>query len=234
MNDTFSRTVRLIGDEAFCRLQKSHVTVVGIGGVGGHCAEALVRSGIGTLTFIDGDRVSESNLNRQFVALCSTIGHNKVDVMRARAHDINPDCNVTAIVEFFMPENDIIPMCDIVVDAIDQLKAKIGLVLRCRERGIGIISSMGAGNKLNPGLFKACLLQDTHTDPIARIMRRELKREGITDLRVVWSPELPKIVNPDDTGGMRGAPGSIAYVTAAAGLMLAGCVVNAIIGDELG
>ncbi|MGN1234980.1 MAG: ThiF family adenylyltransferase [Christensenellaceae bacterium] len=212
------------------RLKKARVALFGVGGVGGHVAEALARSGVGAIDLIDDDTVSVTNLNRQLVALHSTIGRRKVDVAAERILDINPDCAVTRWQTFFLPEtSDSFPFdrYDYVVDAIDTVAGKIELVLRCREANVPVISSMGAGNKLDPTAFEVADLYETSVCPLAKVMRRECKRRGIEKLKVVYSKELP--LTPlacDEASGKRQTPGSVAFVPAVVGLILAGEVVK--------
>ena len=222
--EQFQRTIRLAGEDAFEKLQRSHVAVFGVGGVGGYVVEALTRSGIGEITIVDKDDVDITNLNRQIIALQSTVGKPKVEVMKARMLDINPDVKVHAIKEFFLPETAGMfdfSSYDYVVDAVDTVTAKIELVMRCSETGTPVISSMGAGNKLHPELFKVADIYKTSVCPLAKVMRRELKERGIKHLKVVYSEEIPKKF--DD--GLR-SPASIAFVPSAAGLVLAGEVIR--------
>jgi len=213
-------------------LCQARVAVFGVGGVGGYVCEALARSGVGSFDLIDSDTVSASNLNRQIIALKSTVGRRKVDVMRARILDINPDAVVRTFCTFVLPETigtfDF-SAYDYIVDAIDTVSAKIALVETADRAGVPIISSMGAGNKLDPTRFVVTDLFKTTTDPLARVLRRELKQRGIKKLKVVWSdePPLTPFETPDgETKGGRPAPGSVAFVPSVAGLILAGEVVK--------
>ncbi len=232
MPDQFSRTELLLGREAMARLAGARVAVFGVGGVGGHAAEALARSGVGTLDLVDGDRVSLTNLNRQIVALHSTLGMYKAEAARARFLDINPDMTVNAWKLFYGPDTEAqfdLSGYDYVVDAVDTLSAKIELVLRAQAAGTPIISSMGAGNKLDPAGFRVGDIYATSVCPLARAMRHELRKLGVKHLKVVWSPEEP--IKPaeaveDDRDSRRLVPGSTAFVPAAAGLVLAGEVVR--------
>ncbi|WP_026507744.1 tRNA threonylcarbamoyladenosine dehydratase [Butyrivibrio sp. MC2013] len=225
MTDFLTRTRRTLGDEPVKRLELSHVAVFGIGGVGGHVCEALVRSGIGAIDIIDKDRVCISNLNRQIIALHSSLGRYKTDVMKERILDINPDCKVNTHRAFFLPENASefdFTSYDYVVDAIDTVTAKLELVKCCKEAGTPIISAMGAGNKLDPSRFEVSDIMDTTEDPLARVMRRELRKRGIDHLKVVYSKESPR-KNPTKT---RMSPGSLSFVPGAMGLIIAGEVIK--------
>ncbi len=219
----FSRTISLIGEDAFAKLKRAKVAVFGLGGVGSYVAEALARCGIGTLALIDADTVEESNCNRQLVALCSTIGKNKVDVMRERIADINPACNVLAYPTFYLPENADefhLSEYDAVADAIDTVTAKIELAVRAEREGFYLISAMGTGNKLDPSRFETADIYSTSVCPLARVMRRELKARGVKGLRVVYSKEEPRVSVFGRT------PGSIAFVPSVAGLMMASEIVR--------
>ena len=221
----FSRTELLLGEEAMNKLKNSHVAVFGIGGVGGYVCEALVRSGIGAFDLIDKDTVDLTNLNRQIIATRSTIGRYKAEVMKERMLDINPDVDVRIHNSFFLPDNaDEFPFSeyDYVVDAVDTVTAKIALVMKCQSEGIPIISSMGAGNKLDASAFKVADIYKTNVCPLAKVMRRELKKRGIRKLKVVYSEEIPTrpVNNPENV------PGSVAFVPSAAGLIIAGEVVK--------
>lgn len=223
MRDQFSRTQLLLGPEAMDTLQNAHVAVFGIGGVGGFTVEALVRSGVGAIDLIDNDRICVTNLNRQIIALHSTIGQYKTDVMEARIHDINPDCRVTSHKCFFLPETkDQFDFSEYsyVVDAVDTVTAKIALVLACREAGVPIISCMGAGNKLDPTAFEIADIYQTSMCPLAKVMRRELKKRGVRQLKVVYSKEQPL---------RHQIPGSVAFVPSVAGLAVAGEVIKDLI-----
>ena len=234
MSTDFSRTERLLGKDAMDALKSARVAVFGVGGVGGYVCEALARSGVGSLDLIDSDVVSPSNLNRQIIALQSTVGRMKVDVMRERLLDINPDLTVRTFPVFVLPENiGDFPFAgyDYIVDAIDTVAAKIALIEAADRVGVPIISSMGAGNKLDPTRFTVTDLFKTTTDPLARVLRRELRSRGITKLKVVWSdePPLTPVATADgETNGGRPAPGSAAFVPSVAGLILAGEVVKAL------
>ena len=218
----FQRLKLLIGEENFSKLGKSTVAVFGVGGVGSFAVEALARSGIGHLVLIDKDDIDATNINRQIHALGSTVGKSKVEVMRERIHDINPAAQVDTIQKFFLPDENVedffICRYDYVVDAIDTLTAKIFLVEECNRRGLKIISSMGAGNKLDATRFKVSDIFQTSVDPVAKIMRKKLKERGIKNLKVVWSDENPLPV--------KDFIGSAAFVPSVAGLIMAGEVVK--------
>ena len=192
--EQFARTEKLLGKEAVQRLYSARVAVFGIGGVGGYAVEALARSGVGALDLVDSDTVCESNLNRQIIALHSTIGRSKTEVMRERIFDINPQINVNVYDCFFLPQNaGEFPFSeyDYVVDAVDTVTAKLELILRAKEAGVPIISCMGAGNKLDPTQFRVADIYQTKICPLAKVMRRELKKRGVEQLKVVYSEEEP-------------------------------------------
>lgn len=220
--ERFAREELLVGKEGIGKLASSHVAVFGIGGVGSFCAEALVRAGIGEITFVDSDAVQDSNSNRQLVALASTLGRAKVDVMAERALDINPDLKVHAIRAWFGSNNAqqmLSPGFDYVADAIDSVESKLELIRKCRESGIRIASSMGAGNKLDATGFRIADISSTHTCPLAKTIRTRLKREGITNgVTVVFSETEPVRRAP-------GPPGSISFVPSVAGLLLAQVII---------
>ena len=245
----FSRTELLFGKEAMDKLAGSKVAVFGIGGVGGYVCEALVRSGVGAFDLIDDDKVCLTNLNRQIIATRSTVGKYKTDVMRDRMLDINPNVEVEVHKCFFLPENaddfhwD---SYDYVVDAVDTVTAKIALVMKCKEKNIPIISSMGAGNKLDGSQFKVADIYKTKVCPLAKVMRRELKKRGVKKLKVVYSEEIPTRPIEDMAISCRnncicppGAehkcterrdiPGSVAFVPSVAGLIIAGEVAKDLI-----
>jgi len=226
-DDRFQRTKLLIGEENFLKLQNSTVAIFGIGGVGSFTVEALARTGIGHLVLIDKDNVDVTNINRQLHALTSTVGKSKVEVLRERIFEINPAAKVDTIQKFYLPgesvENFFICDYDYVVDAIDTITAKISLVLECKRRGIKIISSMGAGNKLDPARFKVADIFQTKVDPVAKVMRKKLKEYGVESLKVVYSEEIPQKVSAEKIIG------SVAFVPSVAGLILAAEVVNSVI-----
>ena len=223
------RTVKLIGEEDAALLAKRHIAVFGLGGVGGMVAEALARAGLGALTLFDGDVVEESNLNRQVVALRSTLGQNKAEAMKQRVEDINPVCRVVAQPVFYTSGNAFeypFDAYDYVVDAVDDVGAKLEIITRAKAAGVPVISAMGAGNKLHPEGFQVADIAKTEVCPLARVMRRELKKRGITGVKTVFSQETPRTVPADER---RPAPGSISFVPGAAGLVLAGAVVRDIL-----
>ena len=239
MGNPFSRTELIFGPEAMDKLAAAHVAVFGIGGVGSYCVEALARSGIGALDLVDNDVYTETNLNRQLYALRSTLGQYKTDAAAERIRDINPECAVRSLRVFYLPETaDLFDFSqyDYVVDAVDTVAAKIALVLRAKEAGVPVISSMGAGNKIDPSAFRVADLYETAVDPLARVMRTELKKRGVRQLKVVYSPELPLSPKPGrdpaegPSGSRRSVPGSCAFVPSAAGLILAGEVVKDLTG----
>lgn len=235
MSGAFARTELLLGSDAMERLRQSRVAVFGVGGVGGYAVEALARSGVGALDLIDNDTVALSNLNRQIIALRSTVGQYKVDVACARVHDINPDCAVRVYKTFFLPETAQafdFSQYDYVVDAIDTVKGKLGLIEQAQAAGTPIISAMGAGNKLNPALLEVADIYQTSVCPLARVMRYECRRRGVRRLKVVYSKETP--VRPrqksDEVTVRRDIPGSTAFVPSAAGMLLAAEVIKDLIG----
>lgn len=229
--ERFSRTALIIGGDGVERLADAKVIVFGVGGVGSFVAEALARGGIGTLTLVDADTVSESNINRQLVALDSTVGRYKAEVMKERIHDINPQCNVTVHNLFFSHENAsdfCLERYDYAVDAIDSVTSKLELAVLCSELHIALISSMGAGNKLNPTAFEVTDIYKTSVCPLARVMRHELRKRNIPALKVVYSKEEP-ITQPPRNDGARTPPGSISFVPSAAGLIIASEVIKDIL-----
>ena len=234
MHQEFSRTAMLIGDEAVARLNHCKVAVFGLGGVGSFVVEALARSGVGHLVLIDSDKVCLTNLNRQLLALHSTIGRPKVDVMRERIHDINPRIVVETHQVFYLPETSeglLDPDLDYIVDAIDTVSAKIDLVVRAKAMGIPIISCMGAGNKLDPTRFEVADIYETSICPLSKVMRRELKKRQVDSLKVVYSKEEPIVLDLQGTpvGHHKRVPGSIAFVPSVAGLIMAGEVIKDLI-----
>lgn len=250
MLNPFSRTELLIGKEGLEKLERARVAVFGIGGVGGYVVEALARSGVGALDLIDDDKVCLTNLNRQIIAAGSTIGKYKVDVARDRILDINPRAAVNVHKTFYMPETAEefdFSVYDYVVDAIDTVTGKLALAEQAKTAGVPIISSMGAGNKMDPTAFEVADIYETSVCPLARVMRRELKKRGITELKVVYSREKPltpleneenscrtECVCPPGTvrkcAGRRQVPGSNAFVPPVAGLIIAGEVVKDLCG----
>ncbi len=232
----FERTELLIGAESIEKLKISRVAVFGIGGVGGYVVEALARSGVGELDLIDSDTVCESNLNRQIIALHSTLGMLKTEAAAARVRDINPEIRVNLHNCFYLPENAAefdFSAYDYVVDAVDTVTAKIDIIVRAKEAGVPVISSMGAGNKLDPAGFEVADIFKTEMDPLAKVMRHELRKRGIKSLKVVYSKERPiQPVNAPgpESGSGRATPGSIAFVPSVAGLIIAGEVVRDLAG----
>jgi len=231
-DERFQRTRLLIGEENFLKLQAATVAIFGVGGVGSFTVEALARSGIGHLVLIDKDDVDVTNINRQIHALTSTVGKSKVELLRERIFEINPAAKVDTVQKFYLPdepvENFFICRYDYVVDAIDTITAKISLVLECQKRGIKIISSMGAGNKLDPTRFKVADIFQTSVDPVAKVMRKKLKENGVKNLKVVYSEEIPRQIDAANLTGK--VIGSVAFVPSVAGLILASEVVKDIGG----
>ena len=243
MLNQFSRTALLVGQEAIEKLQASRVAIFGIGGVGGYVAEALARSGVGCFDLIDNDTVALTNLNRQIIATHDTIGQPKVQVMAERIHAINPEAVVHVHQCFFLPENAHefdFAQYDYVVDAVDTVAAKIAIIMAAKAANVPVISSMGAGNKMDPGKFQVADIFKTSVDPLARVMRQEMKKRGVKKLKVVYSTELP--LTPVDAEGAcqaeapqrRALPGSTAFTPSAAGLLLASEVMKDLIGWDGG
>lgn len=236
MSDQFSRTELLLGKAAMEKLSRSRVAVFGIGGVGGYVCEALARSGVGSFDLVDNDKVSVTNLNRQIIATHRTIGKEKVEVMKERIMEINPDAHIRIYNCFFLPENaDGFPFCeyDYIVDAVDTVTAKIELIVRAKENHVPVISSMGAGNKLDAGRFQVADIYQTRVCPLAKVMRHELKKRGIQKLKVVYSEEVPvqpsvnsSLSETEQITGKRAVPGSVAFVPSVAGLLIAGEVIK--------
>ncbi len=246
MSGQFSRTSLLYGAEAMERFAAARVAVFGIGGVGGYVVEALARSGIGALDIIDDDRVCLSNINRQIIATTKTVGRYKVDVAEERILDINPDCMVRIYKTFFLPETQDqfdFSEYDYVVDAIDTVTGKLAIIEKAKKEGTPVISSMGAGNKLNAALFEVADIYQTSICPLAKVMRHECKKRGIDSLKVVYSKEMPmkpledtvadseeESCDPTEAGSKhtkrRSIPGSTAFVPSVAGLIIAGEVIN--------
>lgn len=247
MDEQFSRSALLLGEDAINTLSNSRIAVFGVGGVGGYCVESLARSGVGTLHLYDDDTVSASNLNRQIAALHSTLGRPKVQVMAERVQDINPACDVQAIRMFYLPANaDEVDLSqyDYVVDCIDTVAAKLELICRCTALNVPIISAMGTGNKLDPSALRVSDISKTTGCPLARVMRKELRKRGIEHLKAVWSTEEPRKpleqaaaeaplqsdTRPGSTA-RRDTPGSLPFVPAAAGLLLASTVLRYLIDE---
>lgn len=236
MLNQFSRTELLFGSEALAKLKKAHVAVFGIGGVGGHVVEALARSGVGSFDLIDNDTVALTNINRQIIATLDTVGQPKVEVMRQRILSINPEAEITLHQCFFLPENKDdfdFSKYDYVVDAVDTVAAKIAIVLAAKEAGVPVISSMGAGNKVNPAMFEVADIYKTSIDPLARVMRQAMKKHHIKKLKVVYSKELPLLQVDElkdechaEVPKRRALPGSNAFCPSVAGLIIASEVIK--------
>ena len=237
-DEKFYRTELLLGSKAMERLRGSTAAVFGIGGVGSFAVEALARTGVGRLILVDHDAVDVTNINRQLHATTKTLGQSKTALMKARVLEINPEARVDVIDEFYLPSNGdadrfFIGRYDCVLDAIDTVSGKLGLVIECERRGIPIVSSMGAGNKLDPTAFRAGDLFETTVDPIAKVMRKKLKELGIKKLRVVYSTESPMSLNLTDEQKNSGKKiiGSISFVPSVAGLILAGEAIKLLVSD---
>ena len=235
MDDRFSRTEMLIGNEGMEKLKDAKVAVFGIGGVGSFVCEGLARSGVGNFILIDYDRIDESNINRQLIATADTIGKCKVDLMRERILQINPNANVEVHKEFYMADSqtDIITEdLSYAVDCVDTIMAKIAIICKCEAIGVPVISSMGTGNKLDPTMFEVADIYDTMVCPLAKIMKKDLRKRGIEKLKVVYSKEHP--INTNDCAINRDrkykVKGSISFVPSVAGLIIAGEVIKDIVG----
>ena len=232
IKEEFSRTAYVYGEEAIEKLNKSRVAVFGVGGVGGYICEALVRAGVGSIDIFDRDTVSVSNINRQIIALHSTVGRPKVEVMRERMLDINPDCKVNAYNVFYLPENaDEVDLSgyDYIADAVDTVAAKLEIAERAYKLGIPTISAMGAGNKTDPTRFEVADIANTTVCPLARVMRKELKARGVKKYKVVYSKEEPRKSGVTDEETGKAIPGSLSFVPSAMGLIMAGEIVNDIL-----
>lgn len=230
--EKFSRTELLIGEKAVEKLANSRVAVFGVGGVGGYVVEALVRSGVGTLDLIDNDDVSISNINRQIIATTKTVGRSKVEVAKERALEINPNVKINTYQMFYTPETAgqfDFSQYDYVVDAIDTVVGKLSLVERAKSAGTPIICAMGAGNKLDPTKFEVADISETSVCPLARVMRTELKKRNITDVKVVYSKEIPQKFGLIDEKTGKSIPGSISFVPSVVGLIIAGEVIKDLI-----
>lgn len=233
----FARTELLLGETALQRLRETCIMVLGVGGVGSHCIEALARSGVGHLILVDNDRVSLTNINRQSIAYHSTVGRYKTEVMKERIADISPGTKVTTYECFVLPENleEIFgERPDYIIDAIDTVTAKLALVELAKREGIPMISSMGTGNKIHGELFEITDISKTSVCPLCKVMRRELRARGITHLKVLYSKEQPVDISgretPEEKGLRRQIPGSVAFVPPVAGLLIAGEVIREILG----
>lgn len=231
MSDRFIRQSALLGQDAMDRLKNASVAVFGLGGVGSWAAEALARSAVGKLVLVDFDRVSESNINRQLFALGSTVGQYKAELAAMRARDINPDIEAVPVIGRYTAENrdNFFGQYSYIIDAIDLVSCKLDLIQSAFERNIPIISCLGTGNKLDASQFRISDISKTENDPLARVVRKELRKRGIEHHTVLWSPE--SAIKPEDTGevadkGRRSIPGSVSWVPSAAGLMMAGWVVK--------
>ena len=238
MLNRFSREEIIIGKEGLTKLKNSKVAIFGIGGVGSYVLEGLARAGVGNFALIDNDDISVTNINRQIIALESTVGKSKVEIAKQRVLDINPKAKVEIYKEFFMPETEgiIDKSIDYIVDAIDTTTAKIELVLRAQELNIPIICSMGTGNKLDPTKFKITDIYKTEMDPLAKVMRKELRARGVKHLKVLYSTEHPvdaKAPSEEQKGSTkRSVPGSISFVPSVAGLIIASEVVRDLLKAE--
>ncbi len=229
MDGIFERTARLIGKDALSVLKNAHVAVFGLGGVGGAAAEALCRAGVGSLSLFDGDKVSVSNINRQFFATVNTVGMDKTAAAKERLKTLNPDTNITENNFFYTPDTaDKVDLSrfDYIIDAVDMVTAKIELALRAQAAGVPLISCMGTGNKLDPTAFEVCDIFKTSVCPLCRVMRKELKERGVKSLKVVYSREEP--LKPKDTDDAR-TPASISFVPPVAGMILAGEAIKDLI-----
>ena len=239
MINEYSRTELLIGGEGIRRLRESTVLVFGVGGVGSHCIEALARSGVGRLVLVDNDKVSLTNIHRQSIALHSTVGRYKTEVMKEKIRDIDPSIRADTYETFVLPDNveeTFREDPDYVIDAIDTVTAKLAVIETSLKRGIPVISSMGTGNKLHPEQFEIADISNTSVCPLCRVMRRELRARGIEHLKVVYSREkqidTSGRTTGEDTGMRRSVPGSISFVPPAAGLLIAGEVIRSLSGIE--
>lgn len=235
IKEEFSRTAYIYGEDAIDKLKKSRVAVFGVGGVGGYICEALCRAGVGSIDIFDRDSVSVSNINRQIIALHSTVGRAKVDVMKERMLDINPDCNITAHNVFYLSENaDEFDLSnyDYIADAVDTVAAKLEIAERAYKLEVPVISAMGAGNKTDPTRFEVADIADTTVCPLARVMRRELKARGIKNYKVVYSKEEPIKSGVVDSESGKAIPGSLSFVPSVVGLIMAGEIVNDLVENN--
>ena len=238
VEEQFVRTALLLGEEGVARLKRAKVAVFGIGGVGGFAVEALARAGVGAFLLVDSDRVCVSNINRQIIADWNTVGRYKTKVMQERIASVNPNAEVETRECFFLPENaDSFDFSgwDYIVDAVDTVSAKLEIIVRAKEAGVPVISCMGAGNKLDPTRFEVADLYETSVCPLARVMRRELKKRGIDSCKVVYSREeartpLEGLLSQEESGGRRSVPGSVSFVPSVAGLVAAGEVIRDLAG----
>lgn len=229
IKEEHSRTAYVYGEEAVNKLANARVAVFGVGGVGGYICEALCRAGVGHIDVFDRDTVSLSNINRQIIALHSTVGRPKVEVIKERMLDINPDCEINAYNVFYLPENaDQFDLSgyDYIADAVDTVSAKLEIAERAYKEGVPVISAMGAGNKTDPTRFEIADISDTTVCPLARVMRRELKARGIKKYKVVYSKEEPRKSGVTDPESGKAIPGSLSFVPSAMGLIMASAIVN--------
>ena len=229
IKEEHSRTAYVYGEEAINKLSQARVAVFGVGGVGGYICEALCRAGVGHIDVFDRDTVSLSNINRQIIALHSTVGRPKVEVIKERMLDINPDCDINAYNVFYLPENaDEFDLSgyDYIADAVDTVAAKLEIAERAYKNGVPVISAMGAGNKTDPTRFEIADINDTTVCPLARVMRRELKARGIKKYKVVYSKEEPRKSGVIDPESGKAIPGSLSFVPSAMGLIMASAIVN--------
>lgn len=234
MQNEFSREVLLIGQDGLERLKNAHVAVFGVGGVGSYTAEALARAGVGTITLVDSDTVNITNINRQLIALHSTLGMAKVDAAKARILDIDPECRVNALNCFYTGDETDLGDFDFIADAIDSVSSKLTLIQKAHELGVPMISSMGTGNKLDPTKLVVTDLSKTSMCPLAKVMRTELRKRGIVHHKVVYSTE-PPVPHKEESGedeSRRKTIGSISFVPSAAGLIMAGEIVRELLGHE--
>lgn len=239
--EAFSRSALLLGDEAMARIQAAHICVIGLGGVGSYVTEALARGGVGALTLVDADLVSDSNRNRQLCALCSTVGKPKAEVLAARVKDINPDCKVTALPIRYTGKELDLSAYTYIADAIDSVEDKLNLLENAAKASVPILSCMGTGNKLDPMGFRVCDLEKTSECPLAKRIRIAMRKRGVRHLQVVFSPEspvqhLPTGAKPQDTDALhpvRPTIGSVPWVPPAAGLLMAGTILQAIAANQL-
>lgn len=235
MQEQFIRSKLLIGDGNFEKLNRTKVLVIGVGGVGGYVVEALARSGIGNIDLLDNDKISISNINRQIIATIDTIEEYKVDAMKKRIYQINPNCKVNTYTIFLL-ENNIskldLEKYDYVVDAIDTISTKISLIERCHYLNVPIISSMGTGNKLNPSLLEIVDISKTSVCPVARVVRYELRKRGINHLKVCYSKEIPQKIILSESDSSKHQPASMIFVPSTAGILIAYEIVKDIIGKE--
>ncbi|MDR0880242.1 MAG: tRNA threonylcarbamoyladenosine dehydratase [Clostridioides sp.] len=232
-NNFRTRTSFIFGDEGVEKLKNSSVMIFGVGGVGSFVAEAVARVGIGTITLVDFDDVDITNINRQIPALHSTVGRDKVEVMMERIKDINPDVNIRIFKEKYTAENSDMFFdrdYDYVVDAIDMVTSKIHIIETCKKKGIKIVSSMGMGNKIDPTKIVVTDIYKTSMDPLAKVMRKELRNRGVKDLKVVYSTEMPVELKKKVTNGRKLTPGSISFVPSVGGLVIASVITNEIVG----